>query len=414
MHLKNRILKVGFLSCIVVLLVWQFVLGCRAQLQCKGLCLFDVQDSTYIINSNIDLDGSVVEIAEGVTLNFKGGLICNGTLIGNHTQLLYYDKAVFEGLTISGTWNVPHISTILFSDIKKDNVLENVFSLADSSVKNTIHIKSGDYYIVATNDKKKCLRIPSNTDVIIEGSLFLRPNDLAAYSMLSVEDAENVKIIGTGFLVGDKQQHIGNQGEWGMGIKVMNSKNITISGLSVVNMWGDCIYIGKNSQKINILNCNLREGRRQGISITSGKDVDIRDCTIKDIGGTNPQYAIDIEANKMQDIDNVFVDNVEIIDCVGGIKVCEYSKGSHIGDVVIRNCKISVLKRRSFSVRGSDCFQAIQCVINKENKDNISRFIKARKVILDDVLLYGEGEPCIFSKCDTVITTRVRRINNTK
>lgn len=215
-------------------------------------------------------------------------------------------------------------------------------------VKNgTLVISEGSYILRVRKEGDACLKIGDNTELVINGTLKLAPNDFKQYDMIRIV-GNKVKIHGKGCLIGDKFTHTGKEGEWGMGIHFRGASNASLNGLSIKNCWGDCIYVGKQSGKIIIKNCRLDHGRRQGISITSADSVIIKDCTISNVSGTMPQYGIDIEPNKNGSVNYVLIDKVDITDCEGGIRAIIGKKefgNAQIGTVVIRNCHVMALSR---------------------------------------------------------------------
>ena len=46
---------------------------------------------------------------------------------------------------------------------------------------------------------------------------------------------------------------------------------------------------------MSIVGCMISNGRRQGLSITSGDNILVENCQIRKVYGTAPQYEIDIE-----------------------------------------------------------------------------------------------------------------------
>ncbi|MCC8114488.1 MAG: right-handed parallel beta-helix repeat-containing protein [Bacteroidales bacterium] len=84
---------------------------------------------------------------------------------------------------------------------------------------------------------------------------------------------------------------------------------------------GDCIYIGQTkiapehySENVLIENVICKDGRRQGLSLTAGKDITIKDCTFEGTGTikyTAPGAGVDIEPNIM----NAVVQNVTLENC---------------------------------------------------------------------------------------------------
>src|SRR5690606_22800228 len=104
---------------------------------------------------------------------------------------------------------------------------------------------------------------------------------------------------------GDRDDHTALDGEWGMGIGIRGSKNISIFFSDIKDCWGDGIYIGKmnsrDSENIVIHNSRIDNCRRNGISITSARNVNVSGALISNINGTPPMYGIDIEANNNDD-----------------------------------------------------------------------------------------------------------------
>lgn len=293
---------------------------------------------TIIIQDTIDLNNSVCFIPNGVSLNFRDGYIKNGTLVGDNTRVKS-EKTCFSRVTILGSWHVPVINTDMFEDLSYENALKDVIALSSSSIKNKIIIREGNYCVAAYKDGEACLNIKSNTELVINGNISLCPNDLKKCYIINISGS-NIKISGKGIIKGDKHTHTGKSGEWGMGINLYKAHHVKIYGLNICDCWGDCIYVGNESTDIEICNCKLDNGRRQGISITSADNVYIKDCVVSNVYGTAPEYAIDIEPNKGQTVSNVRIKGVTVNNCIGGIYLCGVASNAEIGNVSIRQCKI--------------------------------------------------------------------------
>lgn len=316
------------------------------------------------IDKNIDLKGKVCKIPAGKTLVFKGGMIKNGILNGNKTKIECKGKA-FNKVTIKGSWDVPNISTKLFADLSYENSLRDVMALAHPNVKNRIVIEKGDYRVRAEKKATVCIPICSNTDFILKGTIRLEPNDFKGYNIIQAE-GKNIKISGNGTIIGDKHTHTGTEGEWGMGINLRGAINATISGLIIKDCWGDCIYVGGNSRNVLIEQCKLDHGRRQGISITKANGVTIRNCSITNVGGTAPEYAIDIEPNSRDSVDNILIEKVTVKDCKGGFlatrgKLKDGAKTPWIGYVTIRNCQVTSISKRPVSAKRCEEVKIEKC-----------------------------------------------------
>lgn len=223
----------------------------------------------------------------------------------------------------------------------------------------TLIIPQGNYLLRVKKMSGTCLIIGDNMELVIDGTLQLAPNDFKSCDVIRVV-GRNVKIHGKGSIIGDRYEHTGNEGEWGMGIRLKGSDNVTISGFTIADCWGDCIYIGGGSKNTMISDCLLRGSRRQGISITRADSVTISHCRIADISGTNPQYAIDIEPNEGCVVDNVLIQNVSVTGCEGGFRAIAYKKEKRnvrIGRVEIRNCSVMAKSRKTIQFVG--CEQAV-------------------------------------------------------
>lgn len=298
------------------------------------------EGKTTVIKHVVDLKGEELVFPKNVTLKFeKGGCLKNGKITATNTFVTGYKQGIFDGVEITGQWNVPYISTNMFKNSSSPNSLRNVFALASDKVNNVITIPEGNYEVAATHNGHTILSIPSNTKVIINGTITMLPNDFTSYYIVELK-GDNIQLHGKGEIIGDKQTHTGSKGEWGMGVVLRNSKNIHIYDLTIRDCWGDCIYIGTSSENIKIDNCTLINGRRQGISITSANGVYISNCNISEVKGTAPQYGIDIEPNRGETVDNVIIENVKVFNCFGGILTYGKAENARIGTVTLKECQI--------------------------------------------------------------------------
>ncbi|GEM52277.1 hypothetical protein EB1_20670 [Empedobacter brevis NBRC 14943 = ATCC 43319] len=147
-----------------------------------------------------------------------------------------------------------------------------------------------------------------------KSKLIMDPNDKSGYNMLDSNGKENIKIINA-VLVGDKDQHKGTNGEWGFGISIRGSKNITIENAKIYNCFGDGIYIGRLNKKISenivVSNSYVTNSRRNGLSITSGINIKVCDSKFVSSKGKGPSSGIDIEPNNSSDeISGIVLDNI--------------------------------------------------------------------------------------------------------
>lgn len=238
-------------------------------------------------------------------------------------------------------------------------LIQNAFKESASN-NQILVIKKGLYYIngIGDSDNKQYLfdrggiKVHENTHVIFEeGAIFkVLPNNFSAYNALRIWDVSNVIIEGAN-LVGDRNEHKGNTGEWGYGIFIAGSKNITIKNAKISEFWGDginlnCSFINSNlkvNHNIVIDNVHSFNNRRQGMSIEAGKYIVVKNSTFENNRGTNPQSGIDIEpwGTEYDYVDNVTIDNCVFVDNPNGIMV----NFPTLKNIVIKNCEFKATKK---------------------------------------------------------------------
>lgn len=341
----------------------------------------------YVISKPVDLKGRTLKIPAGKRLYFKNGArLINGIVTGNATSIGGSLNKIFYNVRITGSWNVPNITTSMFGDMNKDNSLVNVFALTNKNIRNVVTINPGNYWITIPKAWSHRIQVSSNTEVILNGIIRLRKNSFKGYKMLDLF-GHNIYLHGKGTIIGDKKVHRGIDGEWGMGVNVSGGSNIKISGITIKDCWGDCIYIGGKATKVYIRNCILDGSRRQGVSITSAGKVFIENCTIKNIKGARPEYAIDVEPNANCAVDYVLIKRVKAINCNGGFMSWHPEKNSRISTVEILNCSVSgMIEHYDYS------FERTNKIIMKNNHGvgKKIRLSKLNDVILENNTIEGE------------------------
>jgi len=144
--------------------------------------------------------------------------------------------------------------------------------------------------------------------------LVLKPSSNANYNIIKVLLANNVTL-NNPVIVGDRYNHLGTTGEWGQGLAINGSTNVTINNPTVTNCWGDGIFMGPKSgitcQNIKIVNAYSAHNRRNGITITGGINVDLEGGYAGYSDGAAPYSGIDIEPNASTDeLQNIVINNL--------------------------------------------------------------------------------------------------------
>jgi polygalacturonase len=190
------------------------------------------------------------------------------------------------------------------------------------------------------------------------------PNNLPRAYVLYLLNVHDVEI-GNGSIIGERYTHT-NSGhgtdEWGYGIAIAGSTQVTVRSTHVSSFEGDGISIARAgtptivSTDVVIWDVVCSNNRRQAVSITSGDQLYFLDSVFSDTHGTAPSDGIDIEGS----VSNVWIDNCIIQNNQGnGVEVNGSSGTYHISNINITNCVLSgnysgiyVADRATSSVNG--------------------------------------------------------------
>ena len=181
----------------------------------------------------------------------------------------------------------------------------------------TVVIPPGTYGI----DAVTTLKLRSNVTLQMSPTTILGviPNAAAHYEVLHIGGVSNVNVNG-GVLWGDRLTHKATSGEHGFGVAILGASNVTVTGTASNNMWGDGFYVGNGptfgsslktrSTNVKLIDVTADNNRRQGISVTSGKDISIVRAKLTNTNGAAPSAGIDVEPNGKTDI----LQNISIVD----------------------------------------------------------------------------------------------------
>lgn len=286
--------------------------------------LFTTSDCEYIVMDEVDLRGREIKLPSSCEIRFnKNGRLVNGSLIGQNTRLLSLRKGCL-GTLMKGKWIVPIIRDVYFdwTYLFDNQVLDNISEMQSESIKNKVYLTKPQYNIVMTRNHTVGLLLKSCTELINRSVLCVAGNDLVHYAVISVT-ANNV-IINGGQIIGDVGNHTylkNSTSQWGFGIFINKSSNISVSDIQISKCIGDGVYIGggngsgpgdylEASSNIVLKNIECDDNRRQGISITYADGIIITDCVFSNTGKTEeiaPGSGLDIEPNEGQSVKNIIV-----------------------------------------------------------------------------------------------------------
>lgn len=255
-----------------------------------------------------------------------------------------------------------------------------------------VYIPDGVYLVNGTHDgwghsDEGGIKPKSNQVIELSNNAVLKAkeNKNGFYNIVNIVGVENVHIIG-GKVQGIKTTPTSSDygSEFGHGVHILASKNITIEHMEIFDCWGDSVGVGHfggvNCSDVQIFNCALHDSRRQGISVTGALGVVIRDCEIYNIRGTAPQFGIDIEPDDAYGkAENIFIDGC-------------YLHDNGIGDIVLADIPDPV-KNPVKNIR----------ISNSRTTGTVVCYSKDANVILEAnaiYQLYLETDNVIVSNCD--------------
>ncbi|APU11334.1 hypothetical protein A5M85_13910 [Cellulophaga lytica] len=309
-----------------------------------------VAGTTLAIECQLDLDGKTVSLPTGVTLEYKGGEIINGTL--NFTAGGKIDGNLLnQNLTVEG--NVSLINeTFEFHpsrwDIVQGKVNDEVAALNTKNFEYLINTIKGlgglefkvdvfdayfktDGYLSEGSPSNLAINIPSNFHLAMSNQTHLRlqPNGHFRANLLAIYDAKNVRITG-GYLHGERDEHNYNSGfvdsdgatgktnEWVNIMTIRGGEDVTIDKVVFMDATGDCLSIGSiyhyfderhiRSRNITLSNNKFIRARRTNLVIVNGEYIYVENNEFIDGGvdtknstGTAPSSNFNMEPVRGRD-----------------------------------------------------------------------------------------------------------------
>jgi hypothetical protein len=180
----------------------------------------------------------------------------------------------------------------------------------------TVRVPAGRYLI----DPLRSVRPRSRTHLQLapDAELLAKPNAAERAYVIYIHQVEDAEVSG-GRIVGDRDHHLGEGGEWGHGIQVKAASRITIRDMDISSCWGDGICIGGEwapgrqrrvlSEDVVIAAVRCNRNRRQGLSIGGSRNVRVHDSEFSATAGTAPQCGIDVEPDAPDSTIGVRIEN---------------------------------------------------------------------------------------------------------
>lgn len=287
--------------------------------------IFTKARTIYNIRFPLNLGGATINLPQDAVLNFCGGYIYNGELVGSNTKAHFTKNCIGPNLIFTGSWDVPYICSDILADFQSANALKTLNGLLSDTTYNVLQIVPGNYIFTPEVNADKLIDLKSNTKLIIDGNLAITPNGFPNYYLVRAVNSSNLEITGKGKIVGDADEHnyttTPSTHEWGMCIALSGCEKVFVHDITLEDATGDGIDIAESSSRVPkqicVEHCTISHCGRQGISVTAGEQIKIRGCRIDDIYRTLPRAAVDIEANQGYRVSAVEVSDLVISRCRG-------------------------------------------------------------------------------------------------
>lgn len=233
------------------------------------------------------------------------------------------------------------------------------------------------------------LIIPSNKNVdLSESTIKCITNSRQNYNIFTIAEKENI-ILKNGTIIGDRATHTGATGEWGYGVAIKSSTNITLDNLKISECWGDGINLNNNgndsilNKNITINNCICDSNRRQGISIENGDIINVINSQFNNTGNNNlytaPSAGCDVEPGTNQNVKNVLFDNCSFNSNYGAGLLLD---GTNVSLITVNNCKLINNKQNgsnsSLAILNAKDIKVLNCIGEREENNDFTVPVNAK------------------------------------
>lgn len=334
-------------------------------------------------------DGKIAELCKYIENNLSNTIRCELEIMSSNGEL----ETLITGV-------VSDLIGYDFIDVKKFGAVGDGITDDTIAIKNACLAGGRVVFPKGTYLVNEDINVSSNTIIDFNGVVKRKATDLENYAIFKLENVENV-VLNNPIIVGERDEHLGTEGEWGMGISIINCKNITINNADISKTWGDGIYIGESNsdsslgnKDINVFNAVINSVSRNGISLTSGDGIKIKGCKITNTDRTLPMAGIDIEPNKGYFVKNVVIDDIETANNKDGILIdtkydfenITITNHKSINDEVGFNAK-------RFEGKGVCVYKDAYLKGYDTNGIKVQYKFTNSKLVLKDVLFAGKSNP---------------------
>lgn len=259
---------------------------------------------------------------------------------GELTELI--SKQVFDGYALVRQRVQHYVTPQMFgatgNGITDDTeAIQKAIDALDETVR-ILHFPAGTYLVSEDINLKNAIVLRGDGEC---STIRRAGTDATNYNVLRGECVEDV-VIENLHIRGEKYEHIGDAGEWGMGIGLYECYTITIKDCMLSGCWGDGVYVGSlngaGCGSITIDGCVIDSNRRNGVSVIQCDGFRMVNTKLLNNNGTAPKAGIDFEPNNADQ----FIRHAVVENCYfegNLIDVCIYDRNGV--DVTVQNCQMN-------------------------------------------------------------------------
>lgn len=383
---------------------------------------FATENASYIISSEIDLNGGTLTIPSNCVLIFRGGKIKNGTTEGNNTQIVANKEVILPNIVIQGTFTAERAHSDWFGCVADCVLGETKQFVSGTNNYNAFYqlfkfknvsISSGVYYVEYSDRNTFNVTDFQNIDgngAIIKFKWYNR-FDYAVNFIGSNSAIKNLNIVGW------KQETITTT-EYSGGFYFKGAKNCSCINCTADYTCGDGFDIGgiveveggvvvknQGSSNISIIRCSANNNYRQALSVVHAESVLINECEF----GTNGvgRMCVDIEPYYIDNHDHslglTYCRNIKIINCSftnsesSGVAI----QGLEIGcieNVEVDNCAFYDIARVGVTINQSENIKVSKNKITNTGVAGINLDYGSDNVVIKgNVLINNQKSGIYFS-----------------